>query len=342
MSTVDIVPSDGHDLRILCLDKRVARHTTSSGYDRIAAYLNGENLKRPDLGNGVGRIAEKAWNFFRGEDPYLLRYGFEDRIAEERAFWKAILTRADVTFMPYGEEQLGTLLRRARYLSGPLVATFHVPFARESHRFEKIRKNAVRNLAGVFVLASSEVAPFSEWLGENKVMFVPHGIDIDIFLPGVGNTGTMARFVFVGRHLRDYEIAHIVADRCAREGLDVVFDVVLPTALMSFFTGCANIQPHIDISEIELIRLYQDSDALFLPLLDGTANNAILEALACGTPVISTRIGGIPDYVDDASGWLLRPRDADEAFDRHRLGSGLAAESYDRSMACAMHANPGA
>jgi len=27
--------------------------------------------------------------------------------------------------------------------------------------------------------------------------------------------------------------------------------------------------------------------------------------LACGTPVISTAVGGIPDYVDDTCGWLF-------------------------------------
>ena len=307
-------PPAGHDLRVLCLTRRWAHHTASGGYDPIARYLRGTIVSRPDLGNGVGRIAEKAWNFIHGEKPYLLKYGFEDRITEELAFWKAWRARADIVYIPYGDEQLDVLLRRARRLPGPLVTTFHLPSVRTAPRFETIQREAMRHLGGAFVVASSEVAPFSRWLGENKAMFVPHGVDTTAFTPGAGNTGTAARFVFVGLHLRDFEVAHVVADRCAREGLDAVFDVVLPAERMGFFTGCANVRRHSDISEAALIRLYQDSDALFLPLLDGTANNAILEALACGTPAISTRVGGIPDYVDEASGWLLPPSDADEAF----------------------------
>jgi len=315
MSEPGAAPVAGHDLRILCLTKRWAHHTASGGYDAIARYLNGNTISRPDLGSGAGRIAEKAWHFVHGEKPHLLKYGFEDRILEERAFWKAWLTRADIVFVSYGDEQLDVLLRRARHLPGPLTATFHLPSARTAPRFETIQREAMRHLGGAFVVASSEVAPFSHWLGENKVMFVPHGIDTTALVPGTGNDGTTARFVFVGLHLRDFEVAHLVADRCAREGLDVVFDVVLPADRMGFFTGCANVRRHSNLSEAELMRLYQGSDALFLPLLDGTANNAILEALACGTPVISTHVGGIPDYVDEASGWLLRPKDADEAFE---------------------------
>jgi glycosyltransferase involved in cell wall biosynthesis len=59
------------------------------------------------------------------------------------------------------------------------------------------------------------------------------------------------------------------------------------------------------ISETELVGLYRSADILFLPVINATANNAILKALACGTPVISTLVGGVPDYVNDESGWLL-------------------------------------
>ena len=66
-----------------------------------------------------------------------------------------------------------------------------------------------------------------------------------------------------------------------------------------------NVYFHSRIPEEYLIQLYRKADALLVPVCDATANNAALEALACGTPVISTMVGGIPDYVDNTCGWLF-------------------------------------
>src|SRR5262249_11269587 len=90
---------------------------------------------------------------------------------------------------------------------------------------------------------------------------------------------------------------------------DVEVDVVTKPENFGFFAGCDRVRIHSGISEAELIRIYRKSDALLLPLADATANNSILEAMACGTPVITSDVGGIRGYVGEDAGWLFRKGD---------------------------------
>ena len=41
-----------------------------------------------------------------------------------------------------------------------------------------------------------------------------------------------------------------------------------------------------------------------MPLQDATANNALLEGMACGRPVISTAVGSVAEYVSPEAGFV--------------------------------------
>ncbi|MCL2453348.1 MAG: glycosyltransferase family 4 protein [Alphaproteobacteria bacterium] len=299
-------------MTVIVLEKRWGHHTKSGGYDHLGKSLNAHRVQRVPFRSPQGKIVRKAWEYFFSDRVNLFDYQLGDRIAEEKAFWLALATGARIVHVLYGDEQLNILLRRASLLPGHLVATFHVPAELTRERFEHNQKEALSKLSGAVVVASTEVRAFAAWLGPQKVMYVPHGIDTMAFPIGSGNDGRTMKLVFVGENLRDFEVAHRVADRCARERLNVTFDVVGPSR--GFFCGCDNVQLHSNISEDSLVALYQGADAMFLPVTNATANNAILESLACGTPVISTDVGGIPDYVNEDCGWLLPLGDSEAAF----------------------------
>ena len=50
-----------------------------------------------------------------------------------------------------------------------------------------------------------------------------------------------------------------------------------------------------------------------MPLIDGTANNVLLEAMASGVPVLTTDVGAIKDYVFEECGILMKD-DCPKAF----------------------------
>jgi sugar transferase (PEP-CTERM/EpsH1 system associated) len=57
-------------------------------------------------------------------------------------------------------------------------------------------------------------------------------------------------------------------------------------------------------------------DCFVLPSMVEGISNTILEAMACGVPVVATRVGGNPDLVDDGrNGRLVPPSDADAMAD---------------------------
>ena len=77
--------------------------------------------------------------------------------------------------------------------------------------------------------------------------------------------------------MRDWQTLHRVIDICNGRGLEVKFDVVTGEENFAYFAGCQNVRLRASIDEQELIRLYQRADALLLPVVDATANNALLE-----------------------------------------------------------------
>ncbi len=60
-----------------------------------------------------------------------------------------------------------------------------------------------------------------------------------------------------------------------------------------------------EIKHEDACKWYNASDVYCLPSLWEGCPNTIIESLACGTPVVSTLVGGIPDLVDKKTGILV-------------------------------------
>ncbi|MEO7385571.1 MAG: glycosyltransferase family 4 protein [Gammaproteobacteria bacterium] len=66
-----------------------------------------------------------------------------------------------------------------------------------------------------------------------------------------------------------------------------------------------------NLPQEELVACYNAADSLVLASSREGMPNVVLESLACGTPVIATAVGGIPEIIDsDSAGYLLTERSA--------------------------------
>lgn len=72
-------------------------------------------------------------------------------------------------------------------------------------------------------------------------------------------------------------------------------------------------------TEADVVAAYNLADALVVPSLEDNLPNTILESMACGTPVVGFRTGGIPELIDhEQNGFLASATSAQE------LANGLA------------------
>jgi glycosyltransferase involved in cell wall biosynthesis len=62
----------------------------------------------------------------------------------------------------------------------------------------------------------------------------------------------------------------------------------------------------------EIVELYHGANAMINPSRVDNMPNSVLEALACGVPVISTKVGGVPYIVKDGWTALLVPPDNEQ------------------------------
>ncbi|GAC1647999.1 MAG: hypothetical protein NVS4B8_20890 [Herpetosiphon sp.] len=88
------------------------------------------------------------------------------------------------------------------------------------------------------------------------------------------------------------------------------------------------------ISNSELADLFQRATLVVCPYIDATQSGVVLTAYAFRKPVVATRVGGLPEYIDDGSTGLLVP-----PSDPPALAAAITRLLQDRKLLSAMNHN---
>ncbi len=150
------------------------------------------------------------------------------------------------------------------------------------------------------------------------------GVDTVKFSPG-DTTARSNRVLFVGRLLAHKGVANLIAALPDTIALDIVGPLNSTGEVDSLKAQAAGkaIAFHHGVDDAALVDRYRRALCLVLPSVYRTAQGqhsevpellgqTLLEAMACATPVICTRVASMPEIVEDGvNGFVVEPGDLD-------------------------------
>lgn len=191
-----------------------------------------------------------------------------------------------------------------------------------THGMDSRAAQAARNLEQQVFTASDQVSVTTQAMSRtiqknyqvsgDKVSVIPNYVDIDRFRPKLREANKRARIGFVGRLAWEKNLLHLID---AVTGLDVDFVLVgqgpqrEELAARAAANG-ASVSFLGRVPNKHLPGILNTWDAFVLPSFYEGHPKAMLEAMACGLPVIGTRVQGIVELIADGETGLLCETDA--------------------------------
>jgi len=202
----------------------------------------------------------------------------------------------------------------------------HPPIKRDATKLEWKLKDWVYSHSNLTIVSKSKwltkMAKQSELLNRYPIHEIPNGIDTKVYQPldktqcrsKLGLSADKKVLMFAAVKLDDF-----------RKGGDLLLKALkrLPQTLkketillMLGAEGCIE----AEVADMQVVRLgfisddhfkaicYSAADLFLFPTRAETFGNVALESIACGTPVVSFAVGGVPDIVRPGiTGYLAQP-----------------------------------
>jgi glycosyltransferase involved in cell wall biosynthesis len=160
-------------------------------------------------------------------------------------------------------------------------------------------------------------------LDQTRIRVIPNSVDTKVFTPD-GKAGEPENILFTGRFVSAKGLTFLA---------DAIPEVVSkhPNATFTFI-GPGNFQPYLNRilahnvpnRNVNLVGYVKDRDAVLeyyrrcdlfvVPTLYENLPTRVLEAMACGKPVVATNVSAIPEIINSGDNGILVPPRSEEAL----------------------------
>ena len=276
----------------------------------------------------LGMAARVAARLGVVKQPSQNMVGLEDALA---AF---AIAHAAETSIPYSEQAIRAKQRHGCKIV--LTCWETIPFAYQDDVVVRERCGMVREDTDLFLATTRRAARALEIEGvaRERIRVVMPGVDVQRFRPGSREPEMMARYGVVEDDIVLLFIGRLIREKGAREilvALSLALRALSPPLARRCRLLIAGSGPQRDFLQsligelglaeharivggmdyMQIHRLHQMADVFVLPSIatpywEEQYGMVLAEAMACGTPIVSTHTGGIPEVVGDAG--LLVPQ----------------------------------
>jgi glycosyltransferase involved in cell wall biosynthesis len=346
-----LIPPGARPLRIAIINERWTAGATRCARDlqrelsrrhTVRYFPEGEEHSVADHLRGLHEFAPDVVHLhsFYGNLPY--------------AFLAAVAHRYPTVFSPHDPRPIGDILLPC-WNCAHFQSCFRCPLIGDLKRYTLFRhpyffQRAAKRRIHARLPARTTVVCASDWMKERvqrtelarlPLRRIHYGIEVERFRrdPGVrarlGLPAEAKVVTFLAHHggwtVDERKGGQVLARALAEVVIPRFPDLIVLAVGGGMIPNLPNVRPIGLVAPDQVARYYAAADVFAAPSLADNLPYTVLEAMASGTPVVASRVGGIPEQVVDGETGRLFP-----AGSWQEMGQALISVLEDPSQAQAM------
>jgi glycosyltransferase involved in cell wall biosynthesis len=185
-------------------------------------------------------------------------------------------------------------------LRGSDVPFFNRRFALADKLFSRRLSRRIWSQASAVVANSNDLKKMAQKSYQGQISVIPNGVDTEEFTPAKVKRGCQIELISIGRLTTRKGYQYLIPALRNLSGFELTLigdgDLLGDLRLLAE-KNCVKINFLGKIKHRDINKHLQSADIFILPSLNEGMSNSLLEAIACGLPIITTDTGGATELI---------------------------------------------